>query len=654
MKRHEITGIVLVALVGISAVALAIFFFYGDLGSGPRDGDRVKAEAATESPQQNKKIVLSEIEGDRGTPYEPEQPTEEAVLEQGRLAGAVIDEKKSPLENVRLTVFRSRKAGRSASRFSRYATLKPIRKAKSKTDGSYALGPLRPGMGYMIVAEHDLYAESIVENINITAGAEVALPPIVLKRGKTAYGWVRSAHGGALAGAEVAVYTSGFRDGSSSRDPEPDRIVLTDEKGRFRIKNIKQNNFTLTASAKGFERKTMRNTKLLAPSREFEFNFLLERGKTVSGTVVNAHDSAVEGALVQVYHSRKNTHIPLTTLTDPNGAFVVGGLGTGDHRLVVSHDDYSTFTQNRVAPVEAGGQRLVIRLEPRTGLNGQVLAPTGAPVTAFWINVKKILENGNTVELGIHRKYSHRHGRFVVGGLDPGTYVLEIMGRGHAATESGAIVVTRDFYADAGSITLCRGGIIRGMALKPDGSPLEGGLVSLKPDRYRPSRIEEVFGAVFQIRTRPVRTGRDGSFEMKAVSPGAYQVEINHRSFPAFRIDGVAVIDNGEVDVGRLSLEQGATLEGSVLSKGGVAVPGAKVRVQSQEGSFFLSVMADRTGRFRIHPLPAGRYKLSADLPRSLEGGGLFNGLPMPGEDMDLDLSIEEGETRSVIVTLPG
>lgn len=652
MKRHETVGIVLVALVGLAAVVIALVFFLDRAGSGPPDDGSRKAEAASEGPRRPRKVV-SEIEGDRGTPYEPEQQEEAEITELGRLAGEVINENGGPVKDVRLTIFRSRKAGRSASRFTRQASLKPIRKARSLVDGSFSLGPLRPGMGYMVLAEHDLYAESVVENINILPGVEVPLPPIVLKKGKAASGWVRSVHGGPIPGAEVAVYTGSLRHGPSSRVPEPDRLVLTDEKGRFRITNIKQNNFEITASARGFERKTMRNRSVLSPTKEFEFKFLLERGRSISGTVVNAHNSAVEGAVVQVYGRRMKSQIPVTTLTDRNGAFVAGGLGSRDYRLVVSHDEYSTFTQDRVTPAEPGAPRLVIRLEQRSGLTGQILAPGGEPVKAFWINVKRSLENGTVVELGIHRKYSHRRGCFVVGGLDPGTYILEIMGREFAATESGAIVVTREAYADTGVITLCRGGAIRGRAVKPDGSPLEGGLVTLKPDRYRPSRIEEVFGAVFPIRTKPVRTDGKGAFHLKAVAAGTYQVEIRHRSHPALRLDGVEVTENGSVDLGRFALQSPSTLEGTVLSRGGVAVPGAKVRISSEESSFFISVTADREGRFRVHPVPAGRYVISADLPRIGEGS-LFKGLPLPGENFDLEISLDEGETRSVVVTLPG
>jgi protocatechuate 3,4-dioxygenase beta subunit len=352
--------------------------------------------------------------------------------------------------------------------------------------------------------------------------------------------------------------------------------------------------------------------------------------------------------VVRAYRSRRGDHAPESAISGARGAFEVHGLGGNDVRVVVSHALYTTTS---VDDVKTGSKNLTIRLPRRTGLAGRIVDPEGEPLENFWINVKRAPHPGDLFDIGMRRRYSHEKGRFVVEGLDPGMYRLEIAAKGFAATLSGEISVPREHYADAGTIAVQRGGSIRGSVLDPDGEPLMGATVSLKPNNYRPSYFEEAFGSVSTIRTQPARTDINGRFGMLAVTPGVYQIEVRSRAYPPLRIDDVVIDDEAEVELGELAMPRGATIAGRIFTEDGARAAGAKVRIVKDDASFCIIVTADSEGRFEASPVPAGSYTLTPEFPL-LEDDNFFSAPPLSDESILKGVVVGEGGTQSVNLTL--
>ncbi|NNB94565.1 carboxypeptidase regulatory-like domain-containing protein [Corallococcus exiguus] len=165
-------------------------------------------------------------------------------------------------------------------------------------------------------------------------------------------------------------------------------------------------------------------------------------------------------------------------------------------------------------------------------------------------------------------------------------------------------------------------------------------------------------------------TADDGTFVLEGLSPGALTLWALGDTGAAVQAD----IPAGRDDV-TLTLENGVFLSGTVVDEGTrLPIPGARVTLIHEAGSRFFDALADVRGRFRVGPLPPGRYLrvgsaqgcqtqafradvwLDADVDvtlalrrrHRLEGVVLTpEGLPVSGVDVHLALSQGPGETST-------
>ncbi|QAT83062.1 putative lipoprotein [Corallococcus coralloides] len=165
-------------------------------------------------------------------------------------------------------------------------------------------------------------------------------------------------------------------------------------------------------------------------------------------------------------------------------------------------------------------------------------------------------------------------------------------------------------------------------------------------------------------------TADDGTFVLEGLSTGALTLWALGDTGAAVQED----IPAGRDDV-TLTLEDGVFLSGGVVEELTEApIPGARVTLIHEAGSRFFDALADARGRFRVGPLPPGRYLrvasaqgyqtqafredvwLDADVDvtlmlhqkHRLEGVLLTpEGLPASGLDVHLALSEGAGETST-------
>ncbi|AFE04124.1 hypothetical protein COCOR_01521 [Corallococcus coralloides DSM 2259] len=165
-------------------------------------------------------------------------------------------------------------------------------------------------------------------------------------------------------------------------------------------------------------------------------------------------------------------------------------------------------------------------------------------------------------------------------------------------------------------------------------------------------------------------TEEDGTFVLEGLPSGTFTLWALGDTGAAVQPD----IPAGRDDV-TLTLDDGVFLSGGVVEEfTRVPIPGARVTLIHEAGSRFFDALADARGRFRVGPLPAGRYLrvasaqgyqtqafredvwLDADVDvtlvlhrkHRLEGVVLTpEGLPASGLDVHLALSEGEGETST-------
>ncbi len=219
-------------------------------------------------------------------------------------------------------------------------------------------------------------------------------------------------------------------------------------------------------------------------------------------------------------------------------------------------------------------------------------------------------------------------GQFQTQGIPPGSYIL--MGRiPESNAQGGAGFAFGRAYIDVGNED------ISGVAIKVDHSINVSGKVTVNGRTPQSAvrvtlRVDDSsmkLGIYSTLSTRYVASDKDGAFTMIQVPPGPYHIDIgpglpNNLYVADVRQSARSVFDSGfeitsEVpDPIEVSLSSGAgTVEGIVQDGAGKPVVGATVVLAPPENRrqnrvLFHQAFTDKTGRFTLHNIAPGNYKL--------------------------------------------
>ncbi|MCI0586738.1 MAG: carboxypeptidase-like regulatory domain-containing protein [Planctomycetes bacterium] len=625
-------------------------FRIGSLGAGEH---QVSAEAPGFGPAGNRKVQVPAGGAIEGV---------ELVLDAGKvLAGKVLDRDGAPVEDasVRADLDTSGLGRKSGER----KTLATRVTARTSADGSFRLGGLGDGP-FIVRASHPEHGARRLEPVE--PGREdlgLRLP------GRTGVaGIVREAE----SGEPVRRFTVEFGEPDERfslpfhlRGNMPARRFDSAD-GSFEIVELKSSEVGLRVTAPGFVQESLPKIEVKPGEVRRDVDVRLRRGGSIRGRVVEqGSGEPVAGVEVHWNAEREDAAPELPRgrgTSGPDGSFLLQGLRPGKANLSASHSDFvpgpGVLVEVRAEEVTEG---ISLAIDRGGAIEGLAVGPDGFSYAGSMANVSPLGEAGwKDAVVG-------EDGRFRVGGLRPGKYLVRVphppsaarksedyaerMLRGFATVEEGKVSPV-EFPEPVKGICTVKGRVLRGEA------PVANAGVSLTPG-----------GAEASAETRALhegrwfsRTGEDGAFEFRGVPPGEATLHASapprwsEFTIPARVPDAPEIVVDLQVPSGRI--------EGRVLRASDLApIPEVSVRASSGDPDPFRDqawAQTDREGRYAIGDLSPGTYAVTADVHpgKDRERAGLA---PQrreavrvaEGEPTVADFLLEIGGTARVLVLGP-
>jgi len=619
-----------VLILTVGAVAALIFALTSIMGDG---GDSGRTNIVT-PPAQEAAAVKDSGVGDlppvEPAPRFPEPGADDRNVVEvlpgaesnsiGGIEGTVVDPDGQAVAGALIQLIRQKGAGQFASirmLISNEPAPRPVKEMMTNEAGFFRFERVRPGKDWHLVANHDEFSRKVAGPIAVhqegTAKELIKLDP-----GFEVYGYVLDASNRmALAGAQIILDNPAAAFLPSNRK-SPDRIeTVSGADGSFTIKNIPGDNRTVTVHMESYA--TRVDTSLVtfggAAERRKKIDILMEPGFAIAGRVVDSKGVGVQNVLIDAIGNGPTTSSRGETVSTEGGEFFLADLAEGRYTLRVEAQGYD------VDPLQAdaGERDILIELRSQGALRGVVVNAEGEPVPSFALTVR--------VSHPTNRSFGHiqakqtvsgqKDGSFLVEGLKADTYVVQADVRGYASSFSDPVVVEEGITTPDVLVRMSKGGTLIGQVIdQSTKEPIAGVKVKTAATGWVESEFTEILGALAPsaLTDVTVRTDREGRFEIKLVTPDAYQLSFRRDGFTTLYMNKIQVDPDVVTDIGTVSMTAGATITGTAYLENGESAAHAFVGLRPMDNQQLhnsAKVRSDADGRFVLTNVAPGQYQLS-------------------------------------------
>ena len=213
-----------------------------------------------------------------------------------------------------------------------------------------------------------------------------------------------------------------------------ERVVMTDDEGRYAMQRVSQSANRLSVWARGFEAKTL-STSPGDPMLVLR-DLRLTPAPVLRGTVVDSLGRPVEGAQISACQDKEQEG----AISGHGGVFALPAITAGC-TVSASHPRFAT---SRSTLIEAG-RSLTLRLGTGGAIEGLAVDERGRPLGAFSLSIQSFepAEGESQSSSRSGETHDELRGTFRFDDLTPGTYVIGVTAEGHAAAQSPPIEVGR-------------------------------------------------------------------------------------------------------------------------------------------------------------------------------------------------------------------
>ncbi len=644
-------AVLLLVLVAVGALIFGLVTLGGRQSGNNANPVNPDPTAATQHPVKPDEVEKpAEPTGRHEDPVKPE----EARAQQGEfvysneLRVQVVDSQKKPIPGVEVTL-----TSLSSNDIFFIDSARP----------AYQVGPLRTGpdgrvsflgiqpnhSSYTLVCMHEDYARLERPTLPIEQEGVFEEPPIVLVTGATLQGTVKDEQGGPIPDAQLVL------EGPLAQVPEaraPDRLEKkTDAAGMYKFTNIPRGAArTLSVSAPGFGR-TMAPGLNFPDNRAKTQDFVLRTAEMITGRVVGTGNEPL--ARVKLLALGVNGALQTARedgVTNERGEFQLQSLAPGDYNIIATLKGWRFLPQNRIHTQTAG---LVIEGSRMASACGQVVDASGAPVTQFNAQLRSFTDNVNPTTPMPETKtsFSDAGGNFCLEGVEHGSYVVEAWANGLAPTRSQSFAIANDRSVEHIVVRLTQGGSL----VDAGKHPIDKALVQTKPNDWGDDDFTKMLDDIYpsNVTRAEVRTGPDGSFVIKNLSPDQYQLIFEGSTVTSTSRKDVSVTEGTNNNLGDVILSRGGTLVGTVLDASGKPVPGAGVQMYSADSNEprMYQTKTDGEGKYAVRRVAQGRYKVRPSQPAGAAPSPLED--LRIGADAERQTTIVDDQESQLDLTLP-
>jgi protocatechuate 3,4-dioxygenase beta subunit len=634
---------VLVPLFVLVLAALAYLFFFDD-GAKPLDpdagGQSTPPILNTENPlpEQGEAVTGPQSEGvePRAESTQPSrqesQPQRTREEHQQGVRGRVISSQSAPVVGAKIYLVKTLPTGEMLSALVRAAQAGARASSQVGASGeTVANGRFEisapPSAGarsyelHVVAPGHEIHKQPI----RLSPEKWEELPLIRLTAARKLTGVVRDvAKGAPIEGAVVRVdlpatnmlqATPGMEDGAQG---------ITDKAGRYTVDHLPMGTFTAKAFARGYGTQIQGDITFGQNDLQQTADFQLGEGFVIEGRVVDAMGKGIARARVEAQPYSRENPTPSSGFTDEEGNFALLGLAEGSYAVIANAPGY---LEDKRQPVQAArgattANRLQLVLETLGQARVTVSNKSGAPVKAFRLELRSYFENQETfgrTTVAPQELRAGRDGSALFTGIPPGQYVFQATSIGYAKTYSDSFLVAAGATAPVEvRIRMNEGGTIEGIVTDSSGNPISGVGIKTLENTYQANPFFEQFKAFMpeMITHTSVSTDEQGRYTLKKLTPGTYQIEINHPSYTRAYKKDIQVNEGQKTVVEAVRLAQGGTVSGKVFFQGRPVI-GAEVMISSAPGGegtpMWEKAFTGPDGSFKVsRPLPAGTYSIHA------------------------------------------
>lgn len=460
--------------------------------------------------------------------------------------------------------------------------------ATTGPDGSFALIDLPAGFPQHLFVRAEGFLPATVRGVRPPGSKPLQ---IRLEKGFEVSGTVVDEQDRPVERADIGLSSQQSVEGDPYRRPLGRRVsreTVSDETGRFVIRNAPEGRAEISASARGFLPAEGIEVEVPRSDRSQPLVVRLRSGHVLWGRISTSAGDAVADARVLAGDAAGTS--------DAEGFYRISGVAEGRQRVSVQHPDYRS--SSRAVQVEPGENRLDFELPAGVPVAGRVLGSNGDPVAGAEVRLGAEEDR----ERRQYRSRSDADGRFRFETIAAGAYRLEATA---ADRSSGALpqpVVVESEPVSGLEVVLETGAVLSGRVLGV--APDELAFVSV-----------EARGA--DGRTREARLDAEGMYRIQSLAPGDWLVRATLWQGQKEARARVVVAPSDREITRDLELGRKLTLSGRVLFDE-EPLPDAILTVRGQRHAIERTVVTAFEGTFVLEDLEPDSYLLGISKPDQL------------------------------------